>query len=174
MLPFPVRREAGCCSSVFAGPEHLKCGFPERPRKWRVLCRSARHRGGRLGSPPPCNPSQRQGRCFQTGPGYASGAGMMWLLLGSSDGQGGIKLFNSPDGFWLGLMAIKPTVPVTSTARGVNAGLIIEGCICMLHPVIINPASSQQPYFVVHPGSSQQPYFIVHPHSLQQPYFQQC
>lgn len=110
----------------------------------------------------------------------------MWLLLGSSDGQGGIKLFSGPNGFWLGLMAIKPTVPVTSTARGVNAGLSIEGCSCTLHPVIINPANSQQPYFIVHPASSQQPYFIVHPrslqqlyfivcpHSLQQPYFQQC
>lgn len=78
----------------------------------------------------------------------------------SSDWQGGIKLLNGPSVFCLGLVAIIPTVPVTSTACGVNARLIMDGRICMLHPVI-KPCGLQR-------------YFIINPSSFQQRYFQQC
>lgn len=118
---------------------------------------------------------------FQTGPRDASGTRMLrrlllWLEAGisvSSDWQGGIKLLNGPNGFWLGLLAIILTIPVTSMACGVNTRLIFEGCIRTLHPVIINPHSLQQHNFIINSCNLEQRYFIMNPRSLQRCNFQQ-
>lgn len=80
----------------------------------------------------------------------------------SRDWQGGIKLLNGCSGVWLGLMTIVPTIPVMSAVHGVNARLIIEGCTCMLHPVVLNLCSLEQCCF------------IINPRSFPQHYFQQC
>lgn len=177
LFPFPVQCRTGSCSSAFALPEHFQCGFPEPLCKQFVLCRS----GGQLDSPPHCHFSQRERRCFQTGPSDPSGTRMLWRLLLwleagisiSSDWQGGIKLLNGPNGFWLGLMTIILTIPVTSMAHSVNTRLIFEGCICTFYPVIINPHSLQQHHFIVNSCNLQQRYFIMKPYSLQQCLFQQ-
>lgn len=95
---------------------------------------------------------QEWGSCDSCCPCWEAGISI------SADWQGGIKPLNGPNGFWLGLMAIIPTITVTSTARGVNARLISEGCICLLHPVIINPRSLQRRYFIINPRSLQRRY----------------